>query len=111
MVLRRVQEQFGAHAGMKLSTQDTCTMALKKQIVENEPSEEYEYELIPLIGLTYEEGFAVLDGQARRRLNMSGEEFLRRWKADDFSDEFKDEHHSAFAALCILVRPFANDAS
>jgi hypothetical protein len=42
---------------------------------------------------------------------MSGEEFLRRWKADDFSDEFKDEHHSAFAALSILVRPFANDAS
>jgi hypothetical protein len=84
-------------------------MALKTQIVDNEPSEEYEYGLIPLIELTYEEGFAVLDRQARRRLNLSGEEFLRRWKADDFSDKFKDEHHSAFAALSILVRPFAND--
>jgi hypothetical protein len=84
-------------------------MALKKQIVDDQPSEEYEYGLIPLIGLTYEEGFAQLDLAARKRLNMSGEEFLRRWKADDFSDEFKDEHHSAFAALSILVRPFAND--
>ncbi len=86
-------------------------MALKKQIVDSEPSEEYKYGLIPLIELSYEEGFAVLDRQARRRLDMSGEEFLRRWKADDFSDEFKDEHHSAFAALSILVRPFASDAS
>ncbi len=87
-------------------------MALKKQIVDDEPSEEYEYGLIPLIELTYEEAYAELDIAARRRLNMSGEEFLRRWKASDFSDEFKDDHHSAFAALSILVQSFANvDAS
>jgi len=98
-----------AHTGKKLNAQDTCIMALKKQIADYEPSEEYEYGLIPLIELTYEEAFAQFDMAARRRLNMSGEEFLRRWKADDFSDEFKDEHHSAFAALSILVRPFAND--
>lgn len=80
-------------------------MAVEKRITDQAPVEEYE--LIPVRGLTYEEGFAVLDLQARRRLNMSGEEFLRRWKADDFSDRFKDEHHSAFAALSILVAPFA----
>lgn len=80
-------------------------MAVEKH--SNNPALDEEYGLIPLRGLTYEEGFAVLDLQARRRLNMSGEEFLRRWKADDFSDEFKDEHHSAFAALSILVLPFA----
>ena len=82
-------------------------MALNRQLIDDEPSEEYG--LIPLIELTYEEGLAELDLAARRRLNMSGEEFLRRWMASDFSDEFKEEHHSAFAALSILVRPFAND--
>lgn len=85
-------------------------MALKKQLIDDEPSEEYG--LIPLIELSFEEAFAVLDGQARRRLNMSGDEFLRRWLADEFTDEFKDNHHSAFAALSILVLPFVNqDAS
>jgi hypothetical protein len=82
-------------------------MAVQKHLIDDEPDEEYG--LIPIRWLTYEEGFAVLDQAARRRLNMSGEEFLRRWKANDFSDEFKDDHHSAFAALSILVRPFAND--
>jgi hypothetical protein len=86
-------------------------MALKKQIVDHEPSEKYEYGLIPLIELTFEEAFAQFVLASRRRLNMSGEEFLHRWKSGDFSVEFKDGRHSAFAALSILVRPFANDAS
>jgi hypothetical protein len=84
-------------------------MAVEKRLIDDEPDEAYG--LIPIRWLTYEEGLAELDVAARRRLNMSGAEFLRRWKADDFSDEFKDEHHSAFAALSILVRPFANDDS
>jgi hypothetical protein len=81
------------------------TMAVDKRLVDDEPDEKYG--LIPIRWLTDEEGFAVLDSEARRGLNMSGEEFLRRWKADDFSDEFKVEHHPAFAALSILVKPFA----
>lgn len=80
-------------------------MAVEKRT--SDPSPDEEFGLIPLRWLTDEEGFAVLDGQARRRLSMSGEEFLRRWEADDFSEKFKDEHHSAFAALSILVAPFA----
>ena len=80
-------------------------MAVEKRLVDDELDEEYG--LIPIRWLTDEEGFAVLDSEARRGLHMSGVEFLLRWNAGDFPDEFKDEHHSAFAALSILVRPFA----
>jgi hypothetical protein len=61
---------------------------------------------VSIRGLSYEEGFAVLDKQARRRLNMSGEEILETWRADAFTEAFMDEHHSAFAYLSILVLPF-----
>lgn len=90
---------------------DACIMAAEKQLADKDADVEVhpDWGLIPIRGLSYEEGFAVLDGQARRRLNMSGEEFLRRWKANDFSEEYKDANHSAFAALSILVRPFANN--
>lgn len=57
-------------------------------------------------GLTDEEALAVLDRQARIRLGMSGEEFLRHWRDDAFSQEFKDEHHSAFAFLSVMAAPF-----
>ena len=79
-------------------------MALEKRLIDDEPSEEDW--LIPVIGLSYEEGLAQLDVAARRRLNMSGEEFLRRWRGDEFSDEFKDEHHSALAVISLLAAPF-----
>jgi hypothetical protein len=79
-------------------------MAIEKQTTHTELADEHW--LIPVVGLTYEEGLAVLDLQARRRLNMSGEEFLRRWQADDFTEEYMDEHHSAFAYLSIVVAPF-----
>ena len=94
-----------------LNMWDARIMAAEKQLADEDANVEIhpDWGLIPLVELSFEEGFAVLDGQARRRLNMSGEEFLRRWKEDDFSKAFKDAHHSAFAALSILVRPFAND--
>jgi hypothetical protein len=79
-------------------------MAIEKQAAHTEAEDEHW--LIPVVGLTYEEGLAVLDLQARERLNISGEEFLRRWQAEDFTEEFKDEHHSAFAYLSIVVAPF-----
>lgn len=82
-------------------------MALQNRSTDNESNEEYG--LISIRWHTDEEGFAEFDLAARRRLNMSGEEFLRRWKAGEFSEDFKDEHHSAFAALSIRVAPFAND--
>lgn len=79
-------------------------MAVEKRLIDDAPDEEYG--LIPLRWLTDEEAFEVLDLQAQRRLNMSGEEFLEKWRADTFSEEFKDEHHSAFAVLSLLAAPF-----
>mgnify|MGYP000365484541 CR=1 FL=1 len=92
---------------MRRYAKGVCNMAVEKRLVDDEP--EGENGLIPIRWLTEEEALAEFDISARRRLNMSGEEFLRRWKANDFSDEFKDEHHSAFAALSILVAPFVDD--
>jgi hypothetical protein len=80
-------------------------MAVEKQTTEADLEEDW---LIPVVELTYEEAFAVLDKQARRRLNMSGNEFLHKWTTNAFSQEFKAEHHSAFAALSILVAPFVD---
>lgn len=37
--------------------------------------------------LTREEGLAILDRQARRYLNMSGDEFIRAWDAGEFADD------------------------
>lgn len=34
--------------------------------------------------LSPEEGRALLDKQARRYLNLSGEEFIRKWEAGEF---------------------------
>jgi hypothetical protein len=36
--------------------------------------------------LSRKEGKKLLDRQARRSLNMSGEEFVRKWKARQFED-------------------------
>ena len=36
--------------------------------------------------LTYQEGWEVLDRQARRYLDMSGEEFVEAWRAGKFDD-------------------------
>lgn len=57
--------------------------------------------------LSYEEGWRLLDSEARRYLNMSGEEFVRKWDAGeiDFDDP---ETHSAVVRVWILlpaVRP------
>lgn len=41
--------------------------------------------------LTSEEGQKLLDKQARRYLGMSGEEFVRKWKAKEFKDPDRPE--------------------
>lgn len=41
--------------------------------------------------LTPEEGRKLLDRQARRYLSMSGEEFVRKWKAKEFEDPDRPE--------------------
>ena len=41
-------------------------------------------DLPPVLVMTPEERRAVFDRQARRRLGISGEEFLRRWNAGEY---------------------------
>lgn len=41
--------------------------------------------------LTPQEGRELLDRQARRYLGMSGEEFVRKWKAKEFEDPDRPE--------------------
>jgi hypothetical protein len=57
--------------------------------------------------LSYEEGWKIMDAEARHELGISGEEFVRRWDAGeiDFDDP---ETHSAVVSLWMLlpaVRP------
>ena len=63
-----------------------------------------EYVLPPIRELTYAEGWDLLDAEARRYLDMSGEEFVRKWDAGeiDFDDP---ETHSAVVDLWMLL-PF-----
>jgi hypothetical protein len=57
--------------------------------------------------LSYEEGWKLLDAEARRSLGMSGEEFMRRWDAGevDFDDP---ETHGAVVRLWMLL-PFVRE--
>ena len=45
---------------------------------------------VRVVELSREEAHKALDRQARRSLNMSGEEFLRHWDANDFDPELID---------------------
>ncbi len=53
--------------------------------------------------LSYEQGTALLDAEARRRLGMSGDEFLRRWDAGEFTDL---DSRPGLVAVWLLL-PFA----
>lgn len=54
--------------------------------------------------ISREEGLAILDRQARKCLGMSGEEFVRKYRAG----EIEDPDRSEVMALSILI-PFAYD--
>lgn len=60
-------------------------------MVENEefPEENFHAELERngIRVLSKEEAWEIFDTQARRRANMSGEEFLRAWDAGEFDDD------------------------
>ena len=49
--------------------------------------------------MTREEGLALIDRQARKFLGMSGEEFLRRYRAG----EIEDPHRLDVARVAILL--------
>jgi hypothetical protein len=56
------------------------------QSANHDPAED-----IQVIELTCEEGMAILNHQARGRLGMTGDEFLRRWKAGDIDDPDRND--------------------
>jgi hypothetical protein len=57
--------------------------------------------------LTAEEGRELFDNAARYYLDMSGEEFIRKWDAGEFDAIIDDpEHHSKLMQVAML-RPFA----
>jgi len=53
--------------------------------------------------LTREEGLALLDREARRRLNMSAEAFIQAWDAGEFDDD-PDRPDVMYVAMLL---PFA----
>jgi hypothetical protein len=53
--------------------------------------------------LSPEDGRLLFDAQVRQRLDISGEEFLRRWNAGDYDAPFEDpEQHSTLVHLWML---------
>ena len=61
-------------------------------------------ELPPVKTLTEKEAREEFDAQARRRLGISGEEFLRRWDAGEYPDPDGDPDVIWMAMLLPLVR-------
>ena len=63
----------------------------------------------PVRQMTHEETLDHFDAQARRRLGMSGEEFVRRLDAGEFHDIVDDPiNHPGYSYLAMLaddVRP------
>jgi len=55
--------------------------------------------------LSDEEAHAVFDAEARRVMEMSGEEFLRRYDAGEFNDIHADGENTDFVELEMLI-PF-----
>lgn len=54
--------------------------------------------------ITRQEGTAIFDEVARRHLNMSGAEFLRKWDAKEFGDDPDQPGVMDVAILLPLVR-------
>ncbi len=64
----------------------------------------------PIRFTTTEEGRAIFDDQARRLMNMSGEEFLRRWDAGEFAEIADAPGHRHIMRLSMLI-PFGRQQS
>ena len=74
-------------------------MALSKHEHDDLDDERVEY-------LSHDEALSVLHNLAQRYLNMSGEEFLRRWKERDFEDpdSFEVTHVGILAPMLLEDR-------
>lgn len=53
--------------------------------------------------LSAEEACEVFDYQARKLMNMSGEEFLRRWDAGEYRDSFDAPGHESLTSLVMMM--------
>lgn len=62
--------------------------------------------------VTPEEGLEMFDCEARHLMNMSGEEFLRRWDAGEFNELMSGygDEHSNLVSLVLMI-PFARQES
>jgi hypothetical protein len=56
---------------------------------------------IRIIEITREEGLAMFERQARERLGMSGEEFLRKWDAGEIDDPDRND-----VTMLVMLVPF-----
>jgi hypothetical protein len=57
----------------------------------------------PAVHLTPEQSEEEFDRRARRLVNMSGEEFIRRWEAGEFRDQLDDPEHPEILELAMLL--------
>jgi hypothetical protein len=60
--------------------------------------------------LSPDEAYAVFDYQARALMNMSGEEFLRRWEAGEYDNVVDQPGHLHITRLAGFI-PFARQKS
>lgn len=67
-----------------------------------EPDMESDYALPPIRMLTIEESRVFFDEQARERLAISGNEFIRRYDAGRYDDVLDDGEHSDLLFLAML---------
>ena len=59
---------------------------------------------------SWEEGRALLDGEARRLLGISGEEFLRRYDAGDYARLTEDDELGRAVLRLWFLIPFARES-
>ena len=62
------------------------------------------------VEVDYSEGAAILDRAARRKLQMSGEEFIARWDAGDLGGDEENVAAQEVAMLLPMARPTAASA-
>ncbi|WP_432249132.1 hypothetical protein ACRAR1_17675 [Streptomyces sanyensis] len=63
-----------------------------------------------MVEVDYSEGAEILDRAARRKLGISGEEFIRRWDAGEYAVEPEDVKAQEVADLLPFARPARDDA-
>jgi hypothetical protein len=79
------------------------TMASVAQRVDQDQTQD---DLPPLIWVTPEEGRRLFDEAVRARLDIGGDEFIRRWEAGEYDEVFDKPGFLHIGDLAFLI-PFA----